>query len=278
MRIRSIKPEFFLHEGLYEAELESGLPLRLAFVGLWCAADREGRFKWRPRQLKTQILPYDDVDFSRVLDACVTRGFVERYASGGEEYGWIPSFGRHQVINNREKDSELPDPCDPTTSTRAPRVLDACPTRLVQDQGEGKGREGNKEGKGKERKALPASVVDAEPVNEWEVAPGIILPDGFQTPACKEAILFWLAYKQEKRQAYKPQGLKALMSSIAKDFTPESLVEAVRKSAASGYQGLFAPSPQPPAHHRNGSRYPPARHSEDKQIQEEIEIPFITVT
>ena len=276
MRIRSVKPEFFLHEGLYEAEIQSGLPLRLAFVGLWCAADREGRFKWRPRQLKTQILPYDsDVDFSRVLDACVTRGFIERYASGGEEYGWIPTFARHQVINNREKDSELPDPCDPTTSTRAPRVLDACPTRLVQDQGEGKGKEGNMEGKGKERKALAAPVVEAEPVSEWEVAPGIIIPSGFQTPECKEAIEFWLAYKKEKRDAYKPQGLKALMSTIAKDFTPETLVDAIRRSAAIGYRGFFPPKPQNHADHTNGSRHPPRRHAEDKQIQEHIELPML---
>jgi hypothetical protein len=38
MRIRTIKPEFFHHEGIYEAELQSNLPLRLAFIGLWCAA------------------------------------------------------------------------------------------------------------------------------------------------------------------------------------------------------------------------------------------------
>jgi hypothetical protein len=68
-RIRTIKPEFFRHADLYEAEKETGLPLRLAFAGLWTAADREGRFKWRPRELKLDCLPHDDVDFSRVLDA-----------------------------------------------------------------------------------------------------------------------------------------------------------------------------------------------------------------
>lgn len=81
VRIRTIKPEFFLHVGLFQAEKESGLPLRVAFAGLWGAADREGRFKWEPMKLKVQILPYDDVDFSRVLDALSTRGFLVRYAS-----------------------------------------------------------------------------------------------------------------------------------------------------------------------------------------------------
>ena len=55
-RIRTIKPEFFRHEALFEAEHRAGLPLRLAFAGLWTAADREGRFKWRPRQLKLDVL------------------------------------------------------------------------------------------------------------------------------------------------------------------------------------------------------------------------------
>src|SRR4051812_45234679 len=87
MRIRSIKPEFFLHEGLYELEQEAGLPIRVAFAGLWCAADREGRFKWEPRKLGVMILPYDGLEFSRVLDALSTRGFVVKYTSEGSDFG-----------------------------------------------------------------------------------------------------------------------------------------------------------------------------------------------
>ena len=58
-RIRTVKPEFFQHEGLFDLEQFSGLPIRVAFAGLWTCCDREGRFKWRSRQLKTDILPYD---------------------------------------------------------------------------------------------------------------------------------------------------------------------------------------------------------------------------
>lgn len=62
MRIRTIKPEFFNHEAIFELEKSTKLPLRLAYIGLWCAADREGRFKWEPRRLGVQIMPYDGVD------------------------------------------------------------------------------------------------------------------------------------------------------------------------------------------------------------------------
>jgi hypothetical protein len=145
-RIRTIKPSFFRHEAIFEAEQETGLPLRLAFVGLWTAADRDGRFRWQPRALKLDCLPYDNVDFSRVLDALASRGLIVRYEVDGTEYGYIPSWHKHQVINNREMASDLPDPNETNTLTREPRVTVATPTPLVHTQGEG-----NMEGKGKEQ-------------------------------------------------------------------------------------------------------------------------------
>jgi hypothetical protein len=159
-RIRTVKPELFTHEQLYEAEKQTGLPLRFAFVGLFTQADREGRFKWRPRTLKLGVLPHDEIDFARVLDALLTRGFIRKYASPtGEILGFIPTFGLHQQINNREGASDLPDPSQcvdlsnekDACPTRAERVADACPTRH-----EGKGREG----KGKEGENLNLKTVE----------------------------------------------------------------------------------------------------------------------
>jgi hypothetical protein len=152
----------FKHEDLFDLERETGLPIRLAFIAMFTVADREGRFKWRPRTLKVECLPHDDCDFSRVLDALSTRGFVVKYACGGETYGYIPSFNRHQVVNNREHHSELPEPNENNILTRASRVNDACSTALEQDQGEGKGRE--QEGEREGDTDANASVVNAEPL------------------------------------------------------------------------------------------------------------------
>lgn len=171
MRIRTIKPEFFTHAGLFDAEKETKLPLRVGFVGLWCACDREGRFKWEPRRLGVMILPYDGFDFSRVLDALVTRGFVVKYRVGDAWFGAVISFKTHQVINNRETASVLPDVSDAqevegTKTTRTPRVGDACPTPLTHAPVEGKGKEGNMERNippvapigGRERKAKSENI------------------------------------------------------------------------------------------------------------------------
>lgn len=140
-RIRTVKPELFKHEDLYEAEAEYQLPLRLAFIALFTCCDREGRFRWRPRRLKLDIFPYDNIDISRVLDALVTRGFIVKYEKNGEVYGCIPSWSRHQNVNHREIGSDIPSleestPANPEKSSKnnyvttiESRVPDACPTR-----------------------------------------------------------------------------------------------------------------------------------------------------
>lgn len=109
-RIRTIKPEYYCHEGLYDAEQATGLPLRVAFAGLFCCVDREGRFRWRARQLKLHVLPYDEIDFESVLNALAQAGLIVKYTDGHEIFGCIPSWHKHQRINLRESASELPAP------------------------------------------------------------------------------------------------------------------------------------------------------------------------
>ena len=174
-RIRTIKPRFFRHYELYKAEQETGLPLRVAFAGLWTCADREGRFRWVPVELKLDCLPYDEVDFSRVLDALTTRGFLVKYASEGREYGLIPSFTEHQIINNREAPSELPEPPElvemPITSTREARDNDASATRHDLDQGEGKGKDNKYKYEGQVIRLV------AKDYDSWRAQFGQTIPD-----------------------------------------------------------------------------------------------------
>lgn len=142
-RIRTIKPEFYLHYGLYQLEKESGLPIRISFAGLWNQCDRQGRFKWIPPELKIGIIPYDEVDFSRVLDALMTREFIMKYRVENRDYGFIPTWHQHQVINNRERESIIPEPNENNILTRESRVDDAKATRDPRPLSgrEGKGRE-----------------------------------------------------------------------------------------------------------------------------------------
>lgn len=166
-RIRTVKPELFRHESLYEAEIKTNLPLRLAYIGLFTACDREGRFKWKPRALKLDVLPYDQIDFSRVLDALVTHGFIVKYENEGDEFGCIPTWSQHQVINNRESISLIPSPEESTIFTHEARVVDASVTPLVHAQVEGKGREGKR--KGKDSLVTRPESVGEQLWNDWLV-------------------------------------------------------------------------------------------------------------
>lgn len=105
-RIRYIKPEFFLHEGL--AELS---PFhRLTFIGLWTLADRMGRLEDRPKRIKANLFPYDNVDMPAVLRDLEQGGFIVRYETGGLACIAIPSWPKHQRPHKRENPSTLPPP------------------------------------------------------------------------------------------------------------------------------------------------------------------------
>lgn len=142
-RIRSIKPEFYRHHELFLAEKQSGLPIRVAFSGLWLCADKEGRFKWNPIHLKLDVLPYDEIDFSDVLSVLENSGFIVSYDVAGKKYGIIPTFKEHQRITGSEATAESKLPCPPIDYEQGNNKE---ATRKQQGRQEGKGRE--REGNG----------------------------------------------------------------------------------------------------------------------------------
>ena len=178
-RIRTVKPEVYRHEGLFEIEKRTGLPVRLFWIGLFAVCDREGRFKWRPGSIKLDVLPFDDVDVSALLDELWAAGFLVRYRFKNEDLGCIPTFPSHQVINSREAQSKLPPPSDKNCEVLTYQFSGSTETHVhahvmrthahethVHAQGEGKGREG----KGRERKGTgreeEGRVVALAPAND----------------------------------------------------------------------------------------------------------------
>lgn len=115
-RARNIKPGFFKNETLAE------LPMayRLLFIGLWIIADREGRLEDRPKRIRMEIFPADDVDCDAGLQALVDAGMVRRYEVEGNKFIDIPSFLQHQKPHPREVPSTIP-PC-PSNTKAQPRT------------------------------------------------------------------------------------------------------------------------------------------------------------
>jgi hypothetical protein len=106
-RARNIKPGFFQNEEL--AELE---PIdRLAFIALWTVCDYKGCLEYRPKRLKIQLLPYDDIDIEKTVVRLEKAGFVQVYKIENESFIKIINFEKHQNPhkNEREAGSDIPD-------------------------------------------------------------------------------------------------------------------------------------------------------------------------
>lgn len=127
-RIRTIKPEFFT-----SSDIVSITPLaRLFYISLWCESDREGRLDWKPKTFKLRYFPGDNCEIDDMAKELIAAGLIILYEVNGEQLAEIPTFKSHQVINNREAESQKPS-----------RVNHASTTRESGDQAEGKeGREG----------------------------------------------------------------------------------------------------------------------------------------
>lgn len=113
-RIRSVKPEFFQHERLYELGEQTGFGayLRIAWLGLISNCDCRGVFEWRPLRLKVAIFPWDNIDMSRVLEVFAEERMVIRFEWEGKSYGWIPTFIQHQRphLDEVKKGPQRPEP------------------------------------------------------------------------------------------------------------------------------------------------------------------------
>ncbi len=140
-RIRTIKPEFFTSEDIVALSPMA----RLLYIALWCEADREGRLQWKPKTMKLRYFPADQCDVMAMADELVAGGLVVLYEDG--ELAYIPSFNKHQHINPRESESQLPAPVDKSRKRRAVTRDDA--SARVDDA------QGGREGKGRERKEPP---------------------------------------------------------------------------------------------------------------------------
>lgn len=148
-RIRTIKPEFFTSDDIVDLSLVA----RLFYIATWCECDREGRFIWKPREIKRRYFPDDNFDAFEIAQELVTKGLVVLY--NDEKLAYIPTFTIHQHLNPRETPSQLPEPpiFESAKPTRQPRVNDASTTREPRDSD----AQGGREGKGKERKEIITS-------------------------------------------------------------------------------------------------------------------------
>ena len=163
-RIRTIKPEIALDEDLWRlCEEMPTAPVFQVYTMLWCHADREGRFEWRPIALKVVCCPYWSGDFDLVLRGLERYGKVLRYEVDGKQYGIVKNLKVHQAFNNREPASKLPPPPGILKDAYTDSSAHLSTHVRAPEEGTGRELEGNgREGEGRVRvddNPPPASTV-----------------------------------------------------------------------------------------------------------------------
>lgn len=224
MRARNIKPSLFKNELLGTAD-----PLlTILFEGLWCESDREGRLEDRPTRIRAEVFPYrPDVDINAQLQWLHDNGFIRRYVAKGLNVIQILKFLDHQRPHKNEVSSVLPTMDEASTAKvrrtsrqgtkdLRPNTQALCSDPLFSDSG-----------------SLipdPPSQLRGKRAFDPGSVPGLN-PDAWKT---------WVEYRAERKPPIKAASMQAAAEELA-EFGADQMI-VVRKSMASGYQGLFAKS------------------------------------
>lgn len=181
-RIRTIKPEFFRHEGLQDLQAEhTAIPVMLVFAALWGHCDKNGTFEWRPRQLKLDILPFLPFSMEQALALLADAGFVDYFEADGKPYGNIPTFQVHQRVGGKEATEPERFPKKPpgTTGEALGKQLGSSGEAVGKQRGSTGDEEELQEGKGREREG-EGIVKGDKPPSPKPRKRGSALPDDFQ--------------------------------------------------------------------------------------------------
>lgn len=202
-RIRTIKPDYFRHEGLQDLEAANpGKHTMLTFAALWGHCDKAGRFIWKPRTLKLDILPFLDFDMAQTLHLLWQSGFVRKYVVDGVEYGEISSFEKHQRISGKEaqEPEKYPEPIEYDTGSAGEAQ------EKQQGLQEGKGIGIGREGKGKDINVELAS----------------------RRKAVSDIFDCWRDVMESPRSVLDEKRRKVIESRLKDGYSPEDICKAIR--------------------------------------------------
>lgn len=199
-RARNIKPGFFKNEDLAECSVWA----RLLFPGLWMMADREGRLEDRPKRMKGEIFPYDNVEIEPLLQELERHNFLIRYANDEGNFIQIAKFKEHQNPHYSEKASVI----KPPDSENLPVIKDN------DNQEQSESQEGLKGGQNvliPESLLLNPDSLIPESLKEW------VVNEGHDPTYAQAHWAFFVDYLQSKKKQYK-NPVSAFRNCIRSDW------------------------------------------------------------
>ncbi len=213
-RIRTIKPQFWLDEHLGSICRDA----RLLYIGLWNLADDQGVFEYRPARIKAQLFPYDsDISGDNIgqwLQILENTGDIVRFSSNGSSFGYIPTFLKHQHIENPSKwrCAEIPPEFQQTNHQALTEDSPPSPQALTEDsppspQALSLGNREKERGIGNKESKKANNKLSS--------------PLGIKTKEIFARIDKIRGYRPPKRNAE----ASSILRMLKKDYTPDQIIE-----------------------------------------------------
>lgn len=221
MRIRTIKPDFWIHEGMCSCSEFA----RLLAIALLNWADDEGYFMANPSLLRGNLFPF--LDSSKIIPGALLElskvGWIQLGIDDqGRHVGVIQNFAKHQRVDK-------PKPSEIKASSSFQDESKMLPGFVLESSLlEGKG----KEEKGKDADAPeldengnPFFIASYDWPEEWSIE---------RVMAAEE----WLVYRKGIRKAVKPASLPAWIKQH-ESLNDQQFSLCLTTSIANGWQGSF---------------------------------------
>jgi hypothetical protein len=207
-RIRTVKPEFFSHEGLASVSPHA----RLLAIALLQLADRMGRLRWVPMQVHAHAFPYEPhLDMDALAGELVAIGYLFQWQAIGKTWAWIRNFQSHQVITGTETRNILRTP-DP------PENLNDSEWPAKPSPADGGWQAGNKE-QGTRNKEEENNGPQADRGGSHE--PLLLIPEAVKQSPLAEC---WDHYGDRRNRRGKiPGPARDLLAARIKEYTPEQV-------------------------------------------------------
>ena len=201
--------------------------------------DDYGRGSADPELLKGFVFPrrksVTEATIQKGLTDLANAGLIHLYEVGGESYLYFPTWSQHQRI--QQKRSKFPEPIEKEKDEiqEDTHCYDNSPYVTVSHgelppESESKSESKSEVESKSERRARAR---DTRPVIEDLINRfGEVL-----APAVDD----WLSYKQERREAYKPTGLKSFLSRVereAQEHGNQVVADVIQLAMSNGWRGI----------------------------------------
>ena len=259
-RIRTIKPQFWDDAKIGRIPRDA----RLLYIGLWSFADDLGVVIADPVWLKSKIFPYDRIQIQQLeawLGLLEKTGFISLLSVKSESFYYLPTFSRHQIINRPNLDDvnidkKLLDNILAKFTDQSVINHGSISDQSVINHGSISDQSVTIIGEEKDRDSStpynpPKGEIGSPDSDDESVENG---PEkkkscgkrkeadlSFVEPSFQPVMAEWLAYKSERGQTYRQQGLKACYSKLRElsNEDPDIARKIIRQSMANNWAGLF---------------------------------------